>query len=87
MEVLAKRPGLDTSSFTSGRLAGIRNVTKRVLSCCWHLKLSRPFTRGEETYQTCISCGARRRFDLDRWTSVGGFYYPKRGENGSGWRK
>lgn len=79
MEVLAERQDLETWSFANGRLATIRNVAKRVFSSCWHLKLSLPFTRGDETYQTCISCGARRRFDLDQWTSVGGFYYPKRG--------
>jgi len=78
MEVLAERSGLANWSFAAGRLATMWNVAKRVLSC-WHLKLSFPFTRGNETYQTCISCGARRRFDLDQWKSVGGFYYPNRG--------
>lgn len=82
MEVLAKRASFETASYTTGRLAAIRSVTKRVFSCCWHLKLSLPFTRGDETYQTCISCGARRRFDLDQWTAVGGFYYPKRDTTG-----
>ena len=78
MEVLAERPNVETWSFTAARLARVRNVAKRVFSCCWHRQLSLPFTRGAETYQTCVSCGARRRFDLDQWTSVGGFYYPER---------
>jgi hypothetical protein len=82
MEILAERPGLESWSVAPSRFAKIRNAAKRVFSCCWHLKLSLPFTRGDETYQTCVSCGARRRFDLDQWTSVGGFYYPKR----YGWR-
>ena len=77
MEALVERSSLESWSFVSGRLARIRNVVKRGFGC-WHRKLSLPFTRGDETYQTCISCGARRRFDLDQWTSVGGFYYPKR---------
>lgn len=79
MDMLAERPSFETWSFASGPFARIRNVTKRVFSSCWHMKLSFPFTRGDETYQTCISCGARRRFDLDQWTSVGGFYFPERG--------
>ena len=79
MEIFAERPSVETWSFASGRFARIRNVVKRVFSSCWHLKLSLPFTRGDETYQTCIACGARRRFDLDQWTPVGGFYYPRRG--------
>ena len=76
MEVIVERSGLESWSFASGRLAQVRSVVKRVFGC-WHLKLSLPFTRGDETYQTCIACGARRRFDLDQWASVGGFYYPE----------
>ena len=77
MEAIVERSGLEPWASESGRLAPIKKILKRAFGC-WHLKLSRPFTRGDETYQTCISCGARRRFDLDRWTSVGGFYYPKK---------
>jgi len=76
MEGIVERRSLETWTFKSARLPQMRNAVKRVFGC-WHLKLSLPFTRGDETYQTCISCGARRRFDLDRWASVGGFYYPK----------
>ena len=70
------------------RTTQIRNVVKRVFGC-WHLKLSLPFTRGDETYQTCISCGARRRYDLDQWTAAGGFYYPEKlgGVNSPSWRE
>lgn len=53
----------------------IKKGLRRVFGC-WHRKVSLPFTRGAETYQTCVNCGARRRFDLDQWTIVGGFYYP-----------
>ncbi len=41
---------------------------------CWHRQLSLPFTRGNETYRTCVACGARRRFDREKWTMVGSFY-------------
>jgi hypothetical protein len=77
MEALVERSSLESWSLVSDRLVQIRNVVKRVFGC-WHLKLSLPFTRGDETYQTCISCGARRRYDLDQWTAVGSFYYPER---------
>lgn len=77
MDAIMERLSLESWPIESGRLAQVRNGVKRVFGC-WHLKLSLPFTRGDETYQTCISCGARRRFDLDQWISVGGFYYPKR---------
>lgn len=77
MEAIVERSSLEPWPHQSGRLTPVRNIAKRVFGC-WHLKVSRPFTRGDETYQTCIACGARRRFDLDEWTAVGGFYYPKR---------
>jgi hypothetical protein len=77
MEAIVERSSLEPWSYQSGRLAPIKNIVRRVFGC-WHMKMGLPFTRGDETYQACISCGARRRFDLDQWTSVGGFYYPKK---------
>ena len=77
MEAIDERSNLESWPHQSGRLEPVRNIVKRVFGC-WHLKVSLPFTRGGETYQTCISCGARRRFDLHEWTSVGGFYYPQK---------
>jgi hypothetical protein len=53
----------------------VGRVLRRVFGC-WHLKMSLPFTRGKLTYRTCIACGARRRFDLDRWVMVGPYYHP-----------
>ena len=76
MERIVER-SLETWFFESGQSPQIRNVVTRIFGC-WHSTLSLPFTRGDETYRTCISCGARRRFDLDQWASVGDFYYPKR---------
>lgn len=58
------------------RLSRVKNVFRLVLGC-WHRHMSLPFTRGNETYRTCVDCGARRRFDLDQWTMVGGFYRPQ----------
>lgn len=47
----------------------------RVFSC-WHLKLSRPFTRGRDSYRVCIRCGMHRAFDVEAWKSTGRFYSP-----------
>jgi len=46
------------------------------LSSCWHLELSRPITRGRETYRACLRCGMHRRFDTKTWKSSGRFYTP-----------
>jgi hypothetical protein len=43
---------------------------------CWHRKLSRPFTRGKQTFRVCIRCGMYRDFDLQDWKSTGRFYSP-----------
>ena len=55
----------------------IERVSKRVFGC-WHVDMSLPFSRDNETYRTCVACGARRRFDLEQWAMVGPFYYPER---------
>lgn len=43
---------------------------------CWHSHLSRPMTIGNETFSVCITCGARRGFDLETLQLVGDFYNP-----------
>ena len=43
---------------------------------CWHQKLSRPFTIGNESYRTCLHCGSRRHFDAQNLKTFGRFYYP-----------
>ena len=63
-------------SFESAHFSTIKRALKRVFGC-WHREMSLPFTRGNETYRTCVNCGARRRFDLERWTMVGEFYRPQ----------
>jgi hypothetical protein len=42
---------------------------------CWHVEMSRPFTRDGESYRACLECGARRKFDSTRWEMVGAYYY------------
>jgi hypothetical protein len=52
---------------------GVQGLTR--LFGCWHQNMSRPFTRGRETYRVCLGCGARRRFDLERWEMNGAYYF------------
>jgi hypothetical protein len=48
----------------------IGNAYRRVFGC-WHLDMSRPFTREGNTYCVCLDCGARRNFDLKTWKMTG----------------
>ena len=75
MEQVVEQTGIAIGTSILDRFAKIENALGRVFGC-WHLKMSLPFTRGTDTYRTCVTCGARRRFDLDQWTMVGVFYYP-----------
>jgi hypothetical protein len=77
MEAVVKRAGTDLSAAVPDLIGKMRRATTRIFGC-WHLNMSRPFSRGNESYRTCIACGARRRFDLERWEMVGSFYYPER---------
>lgn len=48
---------------------------------CHHRALSRPFTRGKQTYIACLKCGMHREFNLETWRPEGRFYAdPIRGQ-------
>ena len=55
-------------------LKAVSNGLTRLLGC-WHMEMSRPFTRDGETQRVCLGCGARRQFDVKRWEMVGAYYY------------
>lgn len=42
---------------------------------CRHRNMSPPFTGGEETYRSCMRCGARRLFNVERGRMTGAYYY------------
>jgi hypothetical protein len=42
---------------------------------CRHRNMSPPFTGGEETYRSCMRCGARRAFNVGRGKMTGAYYY------------
>jgi hypothetical protein len=77
MEALIEHDGMDIWALISTRFVAITGGLRRAFGC-WHLQMSLPFTRDNETYRTCVSCGARRRFDLDQWAMVGDFHHPQR---------
>lgn len=43
---------------------------------CWHKRLTRPVTRDRVTFRSCLECGARRNFDMERFKTTGPFYFP-----------
>lgn len=42
---------------------------------CWHGRMNSPFTRNNETYRTCMKCGARRHFNPGQSKMTGAYYY------------
>jgi len=53
----------------------LKNFLLMVARGCFHWHKSRPFTTGRMTYRVCTDCGARRRFDLDRWEMYGPYFF------------
>jgi hypothetical protein len=42
---------------------------------CRHKEMSRPFSSEGQTYRACLTCGARRDFNQDRWEMRGDYYF------------
>ena len=77
MEGVVKQASTDLLAVMPDLVSPVRRATTRIFGC-WHRNMSRPFSRGNEIYRTCVGCGARRRFDTEQWEMVGPFYYPER---------
>lgn len=58
-------------SFVAGKVGG---WIGRMFGC-WHKEMSRPFSSEGQTYRACLTCGARRSFNLSEWEMRGSFYY------------
>ena len=43
---------------------------------CEHGDLSRPFSRSQVAYRSCLKCGARKQFNTETLETFGTFYYP-----------
>jgi hypothetical protein len=76
MEAILEQEGLITRASSLNRFIQVRSTFSRAFGC-WHRHMSLPFTRGNETYRTCVECGARRQFNLEKWITVGTFYRPE----------
>lgn len=77
MEAVAERGSKSVFPDLASVLARAGRAVARVVGC-WHLNMSRPVTREGETYRARMACGARRRFDTERWETGAGYYYPRR---------
>ena len=68
----------ENSSALQNRPSGgeIGNLLTRLFGC-WHREMSRPFSRQSQSYRTCLSCGASRKFNVGRWEMQGSFYYAR----------
>jgi hypothetical protein len=77
VEAVVEQVGRDRSPVMPDLVSKMRRTAARIFGC-WHVNMSRPFSRGNESYRTCVACGARRRFNLEQWEMVGSFYYPER---------
>lgn len=56
-------------------LAKLRVIAGMVFGGCIHRRMSRPYTIAGKTCRICTSCGARRRFDVERWAMYGPYYW------------
>ena len=77
MEAVVEQAGKDLLAVVPDLVNKVSRAAGRIFGC-WHVNMSRLFSRGNETYRACVACGARRRFDLEQWEMVGSFYYSER---------
>jgi hypothetical protein len=66
---------LEEGRADSPPLTAIPNGWLTRLFGCRHRNMSPPFTRGTETYRSCMNCGARRLFNVERGRMTGAYYY------------
>ncbi len=64
----------NTPSVAGGIVGKISGGLNRLFGC-WHSEMSRPFSNEGQSYRVCLSCGARRLFDIRSWETQGDFYY------------
>lgn len=43
---------------------------------CGHQNLSRPFSKNNVGYRSCLNCGARKQFNPKTLETFGSFYFP-----------
>jgi hypothetical protein len=67
--------GQNNSKLLAGGLIGKIGRRLNRLFGCRHSEMSRPFSNEGQSYRTCLSCGARRQFNIRSWETQGDFYY------------
>jgi hypothetical protein len=67
--------GNRNTGLVSGGIVGKIGGRLNRLFGCWHSEMSRPFSNDGQSYRVCLSCGARRQFDIRTWETQGDFYY------------
>jgi hypothetical protein len=75
MQAVKKMAVSDEGRADSPSATAIPNRWLTRLFGCRHRNMSPPFTGGEETYRSCMNCGARRLFNVERGRTTGTFYY------------
>ena len=55
---------------------GIKIGLAAKLFGCRHKRISRPFTIGNNSYRSCLHCGARKQFDTRTLKTYGSFHNP-----------
>jgi hypothetical protein len=75
MKAIKNMAGQDGDRTASPLQTAIPNRWLTRLFGCRHRNMSPPFTRGEETYRSCMRCGARRLFSVERGKMTGAYYY------------
>jgi hypothetical protein len=60
-------PGVVATSLAGAAVVAFRG--------CWHRRMSWPIRAQGCSYQVCLSCGAKRLFDEDRFRAYGPFRY------------
>lgn len=75
MDVLLGIPQSNLFELESGSSDTFKYWLIRLLGC-WHLRMSRPFTHGRDSYCVCLRCGRHRAFDVQDWRSIGRYYSP-----------
>lgn len=71
-------PAQSNTPLVSGGLVGKIGGGLNRLFGCWHSEMSRPFSNEGQSYRVCLSCGARRQFNIRSWETQGDFYYATR---------
>ena len=67
MEAVVEQAGKDLSAVVPDLVNKVSRAAGRIFGC-WHVNMSRPFSRGNETYRTCVALGAGSIWSSGKWS-------------------